>query len=221
MVEYPSFTLGPISLDIEGITGLVGPNGAGKTTLLRALAGQLPHARGQVAKDGQVLDDLARRKSLALCISPESLYRNLSFAQHLQFLRGFYANWSMEIEIDLIKRFNIPLSKVVGAASAGTIIKFSLLVAFARRAEGILFDEPWNSLDPTVRFEFSDELVRLRLETGSDVLISSHDLSLLEAIAPSVSFLACGKIIRAKRVGEVGRVRVTNTLEQEYRDVFL
>jgi ABC-2 type transport system ATP-binding protein len=217
-VRYPDFRLGPLALDINGIVGVVGPNGAGKTTLLSAVAGLLPNSTGSVAIDGHALSHLERRRDVGFCMPPTSFHFQLTFEQHLRFLRSFYDNWSAKVETDLIERFNIPRRKKVGTASAGTVMKFSLLVALSRQPPAILLDEPWNTLDPISRFELSTELFRLREETKCTIVISTHDLAQLQSIVQRVVFLSEGRIVEVK--DDLEALRDGSGFEQYYRGVY-
>jgi ABC-2 type transport system ATP-binding protein len=205
---YPGFTLGPISLSFEpGIIGLIGENGAGKTTLMAALGGMLPGLTGEIFLSGDILSAKARRQRVAFAALRDVLYPSLSFSEHLRFLRTFYPTWSLEIERDLVRRFNIPTEKRAGAASSGTKSKFWLLVALARRADAILFDEPWNTLDPAGRDDFSSELRAIAKEANIPIIVSSHELEQLERIIDSFHIISEGRIVSSGDRSVLGETR--------------
>lgn len=195
---YPGFNLGPITLAIAAsckIVGLIGPNGAGKTTLMSVIAGIIPGASGVVNLDGAILDDLGRRKLIAFTGVDDIWYQRLTFRQHLDLLRPFYPTWSRDIETDLLKRFAIPEKKSLGTASAGMRAKFALVAAFARQPNMLLFDEPWNALDPTSREEFSEALRTSRDLLPGPIIVSSHELEQIDQLADLFIFVANGRII--------------------------
>ena len=197
--SYPDFELGPIRLTVpSGILGLVGPNGAGKTTLLSAIGGTLPQTQGTVTLDGVTLSERDRRVNIASYASDSHLYPNASLRQHLRFLSKFYPEWDAGAEEELVSRFKLPLDKAAGAASSGTRSKFNLLLCFARQAAVLIFDEPWNTLDPLARAEFSSALVQLCRETDRLAIISSHDLAQVDAVATQVGCMSDGRLVGVK-----------------------
>ncbi|MGB8798838.1 MAG: ABC transporter ATP-binding protein [Candidatus Aquilonibacter sp.] len=218
-VKYPQFTLGPLDLKLEpGLTGLIGPNGAGKTTLLSAIAGVLPIAEGSFFLNGHRTDEIRRRKVFAFFPSSDYYYPSATFGEHLAFLRHFYREtWSNDVQDELIKRFNIPLSLAIGSASSGTRSKFTLLLCFARQAEALVLDEPWNTLDPSARDEFDSELLRLRREQNPVIIVSSHELAQIQAVCSSAIFLAKGEIIAIRPLDNASSASNQSTLRDEYR----
>jgi ABC-2 type transport system ATP-binding protein len=222
-VEFRNFTLGPISVELStGSVGLAGPNGAGKTTLLRAVAGLLTGTSGAVRLNGNTLDDLCRRTEIGFAGASSTFYPTVSFADHLAFLRQFYGTWSRDLEDELISRFRLPLRKNVGEASSGMVAKFALLISFARMSPCIMFDEPWNALDPSSRFELVEELSRLREESKRIIVLSSHDLGTLQEAVDRVIFLNDGQIVEitASVPTTAGLESPIGQIEKTYREIY-
>jgi len=194
--SYPDFIVGPIDFTFKsGITGVIGSNGAGKTTLLAAIAGMLPNSSGSVFINNAPCSEKTRRSRIAFASMRDVLYGKVSFRQHLRFFRLFYPAWSVDIEEELIKKFALPQDKATESASSGMRAKFWLVVALARQADAILFDEPWNLLDPSARLELSAELKHTAARYNIPIIVSSHELEELEDVADSFIALRGGKIV--------------------------
>lgn len=148
--------------------GLIGPDGAGKTTLLRTLMGLLRPDAGAVrfTRAGSVLDFDAVRPGMAYMPQRQSLYADLSVAEHLDFFRELYrlpdetyAKRRAELlEITRLERF---ADRPAGKLSGGMYKKLGLMCALLQSPTILLLDEPTNGVDPISRREFWELLYRL------------------------------------------------------------
>lgn len=195
--SYKQFSLGPISFDAAGgsVIGLIGPNGAGKTTLLSCIAGVLEGSSGSVICHESTATDLERRRRIAFASARNIWYKDLTFAEHLAFLRSYYPQWEESRAVSLASRLRLPLDKKTDQASAGMLAKLALVVALARGAKTLLFDEPWNALDPSARVEFTQQLQAVAREFQMAVIVSSHELANVEQICDSYLFLKDGQLV--------------------------
>lgn len=155
--------------------GVIGPEGAGKTTLLRLLAGLLHPDAGEIvfrAADRPVSFD-AVRAGIAYMPQQQSLYPDLSVAEHLDFFRDLYqlpaATYAPRrdelLEITRLKPF---ADRPAGQLSGGMYKKLGLMCALLRSPRVLLLDEPTNGVDPISRREFWDLLYRL---VGQGILV--------------------------------------------------
>lgn len=198
-VRYPSFTLSPLSLEIQPgeRVALVGPNGSGKSTTLRALAGRLPDYDGFILFDGRDLRSLlpfARRK---IGLLPETLtgYGWMTVREHLAFLREFYPSWDAAYAGHLADRLGVPLDRPVGRLSKGTRVKASFIAAEAYRPPLLLLDEPTSGLDPAMRGELLGAILSaVDGESDRVVLFSTHLLEDVEFVANRVLLLTNGTL---------------------------
>jgi len=194
--SYEGFTLGPLTLKLsEPVIGLIGVNGAGKTTFLTALSGISQTAQGHIYMNGVELRGVQRLASFAFLQHRRIWYDGLTLRTHLRFVRAFYRTWSDETARKLTEHFDLDLDKRVRVASTGTLAKLGLLVALARGASVVLLDEPWNDLDPPSRIELSRFIIKTRSESGPLFIVSSHDLSEIEAVCDRFIMLENGRII--------------------------
>jgi ABC-2 type transport system ATP-binding protein len=76
------------------------------------------------------------------------LYDYMTVEQMIRFTRSFYADWHDDLEKKLLRQYELPLDRTVKALSKGMRTKLGLLLAFARRPELLILDEPSDGLDP-------------------------------------------------------------------------
>ena len=191
-----------VSLDFEPgkMHGVIGPEGAGKTTLLRTIIKLLKPNSGEVEffRNGKALSFSNIRNNIAYMPQQQSLYPELSIAEHLEFFSQLYQIAPNEykkrrqdlLEITRLKSF---VNRSADKLSGGMYKKLGLMCALLREPEVILLDEPTNGVDPTSRREFWDLLYRL-LE--KKILIIATTAYMDEAERCSmVHLLAAGKVI--------------------------
>ncbi|GAA4530459.1 ABC transporter ATP-binding protein [Brachybacterium paraconglomeratum] len=171
------------------ILALTGANGSGKTTLLRVLAGLLEPTAGTVRIAGRSPDDRDRtfRTALGALIGPPQTARDLTVAEHLQFIAatwGTPAAAGAEQAQALLEELAItPLGRrFPHELSSGQSQLVSLALTFARPARVLLLDEPEQRLDAD-RLELVITAIRARAEAGAAVVLATHHPRLLEALA--------------------------------------
>ena len=148
--------------------GLIGPEGAGKTTLLRILLGLLRPDQGRITyrDHEQAIQFEELRPSIAYMPQQQSLYPDLSVAEHLDFFRALYQiphdiYQSRRAELLHITRLDKFEDRPAGKLSGGMYKKLGLMCALLRSPQVMLLDEPTNGVDPISRREFWDLLYRL------------------------------------------------------------
>lgn len=159
-----------VSLDFtQGIMhGVIGAEGAGKTTLMRVILGLLRPHEGHVEfkRDGKLTDFQEVRPSIAYMPSSQSLYPDLSIAEHLDFFKELYGISDSDYgprreELLHITRLSDFVERPAGKLSGGMYKKLGLMCALLRFPQVMLLDEPTNGVDPISRREFWDLLYRL------------------------------------------------------------
>lgn len=153
----------------EGIMhGVIGPEGAGKTTLMRIMLGLMKPTSGTVEfyRGGQRVDFEEVRADIAYMPQQQSLYADLSIAEHLDFFREMYgiehdAYVKAKDELLKITRLDKFIDRPAGKLSGGMYKKLGLMCALLRAPRVMLLDEPTNGVDPISRREFWEMLYRL------------------------------------------------------------
>jgi Cu-processing system ATP-binding protein len=177
------------------VSAILGPNGAGKTTLLKCLLGLVRPDEGHVeVGDARVNGEAAYRRDIGYMPQLPRFPGNLSghdLVALLADLRGFDGVPDEE----LIERLGLSdeLAKPFRNLSGGTRQKVNAALAFRFRAPVLVLDEPTAGLDP-VASRTLKEKVRRERDLGRTVLLTSHDLGQVEALADDILFLLDGRV---------------------------
>jgi len=179
------------------VFGLVGENGAGKTTLIKHVLGLLKAEAGGVrvfGKDpvGDPVGVLSRTGYL-------SEYRDLPawmrVDELLNYTRAFYHNWDPQYAEALREQFGLDPAQRVRSLSQGQQAKMGLVLALAFRPELLLLDEPSSGLDPVVRRDILEAIIRTVAEEGRTVFFSSHLLDEVERVSDQLAMIRNGQIV--------------------------
>jgi ABC-2 type transport system ATP-binding protein len=190
-----------VSLDVyPGITGLLGPNGAGKTTLLHVIAGLARPSEGEVRMLGQPVrnnPELYRR--IGIMSEHEAVYGFYTGRQFVEFSARLYDLTSVKDAVDrAIEAVNLADAqhRVLDTYSRGMRQRMRLAATLVHDPEILLLDEPLSGTDPRQRLETQDLLRRLAAQ-GRTILVSSHILEEVEALADSILLMVSGKLAAA------------------------
>jgi len=200
MLVKPRAVVDGVSIDVMrgSIHGLLGPNGAGKTTTLKMLIGLVRPDSGTFQVLGE--DSTRPRGRRDLGFLPEQPY----FPTHLSALQAmrFYGRLAGVAREDRDRRA-FELLEVVGLNgfehaelskfSRGMLQRLGIAQAIVARPAVVVLDEPASGLDPVGQRDMRNLMTGLR-EQGTTVLLSSHQLSEVEAICDRVSILNAGKV---------------------------
>lgn len=199
--------LSDVSLSVpEGcVFGLVGENGAGKTTLLKHVLGFLKPQQGKVRVFG--LDPVADPSSVLGQIGHLSETRDLptwmTIRELFEFTRAFYPKWDPVYAEELRMMFELTLNQKVTTLSRGQLARAGLLLALAHRPPLLVLDEPSSGLDPVVRKDILDAIIRTVVDEGRTVLFSSHLLDEVQRVSDQIAILDQGRILLSSPLDEV------------------
>ncbi|NNJ60025.1 MAG: ABC transporter ATP-binding protein, partial [Dactylosporangium sp.] len=208
--QVPALRRLSITVPYGRVTGLVGPNGAGKTTLLLILATLLAPDEGVVRVAGfdPVTQPARVRASLGWMPDTLGVYDQLTAREYLCF---FARTHRMDRRVasaraaELLATLHLEAfaDSPVHVLSRGQKQRLALARALVHRPSILLLDEPASGLDPRARIELRD-LLRDLAASGTAVLVSSHILTELEAIADEVVFVAQGQTVDERHVAALG-----------------
>ena len=179
------------------VLGLVGANGAGKTTLIKHILGLLRAQTGSVRVLGL---DPSRHpvevlSHLGYLSEDRDLPPSMSVAELLRYSRSFRKSWDDVYAEELRNKFQLSESAQVRNLSKGELAKAGLIVALAHKPELLVLDEPSSGLDPIVRREMLEAVVRSVVEQGRTILFSSHLLDEIVRVSDHVAMMAQGSIL--------------------------
>jgi ABC-2 type transport system ATP-binding protein len=187
------------------VLGLVGANGAGKTTLIKHVLGLLRAKEGEVRIFGldpvrSVVTVLGR---LGYLSEDRDLPPWMTVGELIRYSRAFYPAWDDGYAERMRERFQLPAGARIRNLSKGELAKAGLLVALAHRPELLVLDEPSSGLDPLVRREMLEAVVRSVAEEGRTVVFSSHLLDEIGRVSDRVAMLVQGRLVMEGALSEV------------------
>jgi ABC-2 type transport system ATP-binding protein len=187
------------------VFGLVGVNGSGKTTLIKHVLGLLRAESGSVRVFGRdpVADPVGVLSRIGYLSEENDLPPWMTIAELIRYTRAFYPGWREDYAEELRHVFGLGLGERVGTLSKGQHARAGLLVALAYRPELLVLDEPSSGLDPLVRRDILNAIVRTIADEGRTVLFSSHLLDEMERVADYVAMIDQGRIVLAEAMDEI------------------
>jgi ABC-2 type transport system ATP-binding protein len=185
-----------VNLEIAAgeFVGLLGPNGAGKSTLLSLLTGVRQPTSGRVELGGADPRRAASRAILGVTPQETGLPSSLRVGEVVDFVRAHFPD---PLSCDeLLGRFGLtPLvRRQTGGLSGGEKRRLAVALAFVGRPRIVLLDEPTTGLDVEARRDLWDGIREFH-DGGGTVLLTSHYLEEVEALARRVVVIGAGRVI--------------------------
>jgi len=194
-----------LAIPTGSVFGLVGENGAGKTTLLKHVLGLLKAERGSVRVFGfdPVTHPVQVLSRIGYLAENRDLPGWMRVAQLLRYLEPFYPTWDAQFAEELRNRFELDPNARIKNLSRGQLAKAGLLAALAYRPELLVLDEPSSGLDPVVRRDILEAIIRTVSHEGRTVIFSSHLLDEVERVSDQIAFLHAGRLILCAPLDEI------------------
>jgi molybdopterin-binding protein len=200
--NFPSFELGPVSLNIDdGIMVILGPTGSGKTTLINLIAGILSPNKGKIVLNGIDITKIPiESRKVGFVFQDSTLFPHLNVHQNILFglTRDELHNEERMIMVrKIIEDLGIAnlLNRTIDSLSGGESQKVSLAQMLATRPRIILLDEPLSHLDPPTREKLRLELRTILKKQRVPVIYVTHFEEDVLALADSISILNNGKLV--------------------------
>lgn len=201
--------LNEISFELKkGIYGLLGENGAGKSTLMRILATVDFPTKGKVLYDGNEILELDEEYRNLIGYMPQefSVYPGFTakdFLEYMGTLKGISTE-KLKVKIPEVLDF-VNLSEVankkVRTFSGGMKRRIGIAQAIINDPKILILDEPTAGLDPKERIRFSNIISDMSKE--KIVLLSTHIVSDIEAIANKLIVIKNGEILETGNIDEL------------------
>jgi ABC-2 type transport system ATP-binding protein len=196
------------------LTGLLGPNGAGKTTLMRIMLGVLTADLGDVTYEDVPVTPAVRRR-WGYMPQERGLYPGMRAGDQVVYFGRLHGLTREEAttrgrvlldELDLGDRWADRTDRLSG----GMQQRLQLACALVHDPEVVILDEPFAGLDP-VAVDYLSELLRRRVRAGCTVLLSSHQLDLVQNLCETIVMVHEGRLVLE---GEVAALRAASTDRQ-------
>jgi ABC-2 type transport system ATP-binding protein len=181
------------------VTGFLGPNGAGKSTTLRALCGLTLPSTGTATIGGRPYHELpnaGRTVGVLLDAGAQHSGRTGREALTLSAMVLGVPRRRVDEVLEQVGLAGRPAGKRVGAYSLGMRQRLGLASALLGDPQVLVLDEPANGLDPDGIF-WMRGLLRGFADRGGTVLLSSHLLREVEAVADQLVVISGGRIVAA------------------------
>lgn len=191
-----------------GVYGLLGANGAGKTTLMRMLCAILESTSGEVFLDGKDIIAMGADYRNVLGYLPQDFgyypgYTAMEFLMYISALKGIPGNIAKRRSRELLEEVGLShvADKKVKTFSGGMKQRVGIAQALLNHPDILILDEPTAGLDPKERVRFRN----LLSEYAKDkiVILSTHIVSDIEAIADEVLIMKKGKFVLQGTVEEL------------------
>jgi ABC-2 type transport system ATP-binding protein len=209
--------LDDVSFDVEPgeVFALLGPNGAGKTTSIEILEGFTSRDDGTVRvlgiDPGDRHEQRRLRTRLGIVLQELAVESFFTVRQVLERNAGFYPSPRPVGEVIELVGLGEKADAKVKSLSGGQQRRLDVGLGIVGNPELLFLDEPTTGLDPAARRTTWDLIRRLSTE-GTTVLLSSHYMDEVEALAQNVAVLARGRIVATGAPSSLGgrdRGRVT------------
>jgi ABC-2 type transport system ATP-binding protein len=223
--RYPRITaLDDVSFQIAPgeILGYLGPNGSGKSTTIKIITGLVDASSGQVLLNGANADDDPPAFRARLGYVPEEpyLYTHLTAPEYLRLVGRLRGIPAAHLEREIAALLELLDLK---AASGGVMTSFSkgmrqrVLVAAAllHDPELLILDEPFSGLDVSASLLLRALLIALS-QRGKMILLSSHQMDLVQSMCQRVVILHKGRIVAAGTPRDLETARRSQSLEEVF-----
>jgi len=186
------------------ITGFLGPNGAGKSTTMKMILSLTKATQGEVMVDGVNYEKLKQPvSSVGTLIDTDAVDPKFTAEQHLELVTTA-SGITKERVGEVLKQTGLETvgNKQIGEFSLGMKQRLGIAVALIGNPATIILDEPFNGLDVD-GIKWLRKLLKDLADQGKAVLISSHLMSEIQAVAERIIVLAQGQLIADMTIEEM------------------
>ena len=183
------------------IVGLVGPNGSGKSTLLKLLGLIEKPARGEIRFNGHPVEPFSEEARFRIALLPQepflmkrNVFNNVTYGLKLRGNGGSMTRKAHNALAMVGLSGDEFLRRPWYALSGGEAQRVALAARLALQPKVLLLDEPTASVDAGSAQLIKEAALRARQESGTTLVIASHDLQWLFEICEDVLHLFKGKI---------------------------
>jgi len=229
------------SINDAEIVGLLGPNGAGKTTTIKSLCCLINPSSGKIWIDGIDVTKnpyFAYNKIASVLEGNRNIYWRLTVKENLIFfagLMGYSYKYQKDQINELINIFKLKEKTNTEARflSRGMQQKLAIACALIKDTEIILLDEPTLGLDVESTHEVQNLLKNEMVNKGRTILLSSHNMRVIENVCERVIVINKGKIVADEKLDSLKDFfkvnaykfeiegRIDNKVKEEFQKISL
>ncbi len=187
---------------------VMGLSGSGKSTLLRCLPRLIEPTRGEILIDGQSITQLdeaqlrqIRRHKLSMVFQHFGLFPHRSVLENVAFgleIQGVKPEIRQQRARAVLELVNLQQwgDAYPSQLSGGMQQRVGLARALAVDPEILLFDEPFSALDPLIRREMQDELLRLQEQMQKTLIFITHDFAEAIKLGDQIAIMKDGQFVQ-------------------------
>ena len=209
-----------LDLEVEPgeVHGYLGPNGAGKSTTMRVLLGLLRTDGGSVTVLGSDpwKDAVDVHRRLAYVPGDVELWPNMTGGEAIDLFARLRGRLDRTRRDALCERFDLDPTKKARTYSKGNRQKVALISALVSDVDLLLLDEPTAGLDPLMEVVFQHAIAEVK-QQGRTVLLSSHILAQVEALADRISIVRQGTVVETGSLSELRHMTRTTVVAETDR----
>lgn len=202
------------------ITGFLGPNGAGKSTTMKMIVSLVHQTAGRVSINGKAYVDFAEPlKKIGTLIEPSALDKNLTAYQHLAIIATAAGIDPKRVD-EMIDKSGLKRVKntKVKSFSLGMKQRLGVATALIGNPDTVILDEPFNGLDVD-GIRWLRRMFRKLADEGKIVIVSSHLMSEIQAIADRIVIIGQGKLLADMTIEEMNERSLTSYVSVKANDI--
>jgi ABC-2 type transport system ATP-binding protein len=211
------------------IFGVLGPNGSGKSTLIRLIATLLLPDKGDIKVFGfDVVQHPMEVQRLINRVSVEArFFKKLSPMENLLYGARLYGMTGRETRIrveEILSRLGLKkrsIFKPMEEMSRGIQQKVAIARALLSCPRLLLMDEPTTGLDPDQKWEVQSVIKELNQESGTTILLATHDMLEADNLCDRIAIIDCGKFVALDNPQGLKKIISSNGHEPTLEDVYL
>ncbi len=194
-----TYALNNVSLKLpqQAVCGLLGRNGAGKTSLLSLLSAYRRPTSGTITVSGEnPYENTTLMPQIAFIYDDQSeTESSFSVKDLFKITAALRPNWDAAYAEKLIKLFEIPVKKTMGALSHGMRSAVHVVIGMAGQTPVTMYDEAYLGMDAAMRKLFISELLSDYMQRPKLILFSTHFVNEMEGIFSEAIIIDKGQII--------------------------
>lgn len=213
----PKLAVADVSFEVRPgeVFGLLGPNGAGKTTTIRMILDIFQPDAGTVEVLGGDLTP-ARKDRVGYMPEERGLYPNMRVLDCLVYLgtlKGLNRRQARQAAESYLERLELADQRQakIETLSRGMTQKVQVIAAVLHNPDLLIIDEPFANLDPINTQLIREIILELRAQ-GKAIIMTSHQLTLVEALCDRIAMIHNGRVVLQGTVAEVRRQFASNIL---------
>lgn len=184
------------------LVSLLGPSGCGKSTLLKTIAGLIEPENGDILVDGAQIKGVApEKRGIVIVFQDLRLFPNMNVLENVEFslkMKGIDKNTRKIKALDMLEKVELAgfEKRKVFELSGGQKQRVALARAAAAKPEVLLLDEPFSSLDESLRQKMRELVMTLQRQLKITTIMVTHDQSEALLMSDRVAVMLDGKIVQ-------------------------